>query len=297
MTSIALQLDQQSKLWLFDCGEGTQHQVLRSPLRLSQLDKIFITHLHGDHLFGLVGLLASRSLQDSIESPVTIYGPQGLSEYIRVSLEISRTRLQYPIHIEITKPGQICDTEMVEVFAAPMSHGITAFGYAVSEKTQPGRFEVERAKELGIPEGPLYGQLKRGETVTLLDGREIDGKSLVGAEKPGRKIVFCGDTTFTPNAIELSRDCDLLIHEATYMHADKPLALRANHSTAIMAAEVALQAGAKMLALTHFSARYEADTAQGLPELLAEAQSVFPNTYLAHDFWTVTVPRREPPTA
>lgn len=294
VTSIALQLDQQSKLWLFDCGEGTQHQVLRSPLRLSQLEKIFITHLHGDHIFGLAGLLASRSLQDGIESPVTIYGPQGLGDYVRCSLDASRTRLQYPVQIETTKPGQICETEMEEVFAAPMAHGVTAFGYAVCEKTQPGRFEVEKAKELGIPEGPLYGRLKRGETVALPDGRIIEGAALVGAEKQGRKIVFCGDTTFTPNAIELSKDCDLLIHEATYMHEDKPLAIRANHSTAKMAAEVALQAGAKMLALTHFSARYEGDAERGLPELLAEAQEVFPNSCLAHDFWTISVPRREP---
>ncbi len=294
VTSIALQLDQQSKLWLFDCGEGTQHQVLRSPLRLSQLEKIFITHLHGDHLFGLVGLLASRSLQDGIETPVTIYGPQGLAEYVRCSLDTSRTRLQYPIQIEITKPGRVCDTERLEVFAAPMAHGITTFGYAVCEKTLPGRFEVERAQALRIPEGPLYGQLKRGETVTLPDGRTIEGASLVGAERQGRKIVFCGDTTFTPNAIELAQDCDLLIHEATYMHTDKALADRANHSTAKSAAEVALQAGAKMLALTHFSARYEGDTERGLTELLAEAQEIFPNAHLAHDMWTVSVPRREP---
>lgn len=297
VTSIALQLDQQSSLWLFDCGEGTQHQVLRSPLRLSQLERIFITHLHGDHLFGLVGLLASRSLQDGIQTPVTLYGPDGIEEYLRTSLEVSRTRLQYPLRIETIRPGLVCSTDKVEVFTAPMLHGIAAFGYAVQERVQPGRFDVEKAHALGIPEGPLFGILKRGESVTLEDGRVIDGKLLVGEERQGRKIVFCGDTTFTPNAVALAKDADLLIHEATYCEADRPLALRANHSTAVMAAEVARQANVQMLVLTHFSARYEAEGVAGLPGLLAEAMEVFPNTHLAHDFWSHAVARREPVNA
>ncbi len=294
VTSIALQLDQKSCLWLFDCGEGTQHQVLRSPLRLSQLERLFFTHLHGDHLFGLVGLLASRSLQDGVHTPVTLYGPEGLEAYVRGVLEASRTRLQYPLHIEIVRPGLICSTETEEVFAAPMLHGVPTFGYAVQEKTQSGRFDIEKAKDLGIPEGPLYGKLKRGESVTLEDGRVIEGKALVGQERPGRKIVFCGDTTFTPNAVALAKDADLLIHEATYCEEDHHLALRANHSTATMAAQVAKQAGVQMLVLTHFSARYEAEGVIGLPGLLAEAQEIFPNTVLAHDFWHHIIARREP---
>lgn len=294
VTSIALQFDQQSALWLFDCGEGTQHQVLRSPLRLSQLERIFFTHLHGDHLFGLAGLLASRSLQDGIETPVTLYGPEGLGEYVRSALEVSRTRLQYPLKIEVVRAGQVCETETLEVFAAPMLHGIPAFGYAVQEKTQRGRFDVEKAVALGVPEGPLFGRLKRGERVVLEDGRTIEGDTLVGGDRPGRKVVFCGDTGFTPNAVALAKDADLLIHEATFCEAERLLALRANHSTTTMAAQVAKQADVQMLVLTHFSARYEAEGVPGLPGLLAEAQEVFPNTVLAHDFWSHAIPRREP---
>jgi ribonuclease Z len=294
VTSIALQLDQQSCLWLFDCGEGTQHQFLRSPLRLSQLERIFITHLHGDHLFGLVGLLASRSLQDGIESPVTLYGPEGIVEYVRACLDVGRTRLQFPLHIEVVRAGVVCETETTQVLCAPMQHGIPAFGYAVQERVQTGRFDVDQARALGVPEGPLFGRLKKGEQVALEDGRVIDGRTLVGGDRPGRRFVFCGDTTFTPNAIQLAQDADMLVHEATYIDADRPLALRANHSTSLMAAEVARRARAQMLVLTHFSARYEAEGSVGLPALLAEAQAVFPNTYLAHDFWTHSIPRREP---
>ena len=294
VSSLALQFDQQARMWLFDCGEGSQQQILRSPLKLAQLEKIFITHLHGDHIFGLPGLLASRSLQDGALTPVTLYGPPGLTDYVRGSMEWSRTRLRYPLHSETIAHGPVCEDEAVQVVCAPMSHGIPAFGYAVIERDTPGTFDVGLAQQMGIPPGPIYGRLKAGEIVRLEDGREIDGKSLVGPTRTGRKIAYCGDTTYTPRAVELARSADLLIHEATYLHTDLPLAERANHATAVMAAEVARQANVGLLALTHFSARYEVDGGQQLGVLLAEARAVFPNTALAHDFWTVTIPRHEP---
>lgn len=293
MTSLALQLPQRPVLWLFDCGEGTQHQILRSPLKLSQMDRIFITHLHGDHLFGLPGLLASRSLQNGGETAVTLYGPQGLSDFLRGVLESSRTRLGYPISVERVHPGTVYEDAHFQVLCAPMKHGVEAYGYAIVEKDQPGHFDVERAQQLGIPAGPIYGQLKRGETVTLTDGRVIEGAGLCGPTLKGRKVVFCGDTTFTPNAVRLAQGADLLIHEATYIQEDLALAERANHSTAIMAAEVARQAGVKRLVLTHFSLRYESEGGATLEDLLAQARGVFPNTTLAYDFMSIEVFREE----
>lgn len=292
VSSMALQLPQQATLWLFDCGEATQHQILRSPLRLSQLDRIFFTHLHGDHLFGLPGLLASRSMQNGGATPVTLYGPAGLGEYIRVSLEISQSHLGYPIHVEVIKPGLVYEDDHFQVVCAPVRHRIEAYGYAVLEKTQPGQFDVERARALGIPPGPLYGRLKNGETVELPDGRKFDGRDLVGPPRPGRKIVHCGDTIYTPASVELARDADVLIHEATYLQAEAAQAQRGMHSTAVTAAQVAQRANVKMLILTHFSARYEAGPQ--LAELLAEARAIFPNTVLAHDFYSYEAPRREP---
>jgi len=291
MTSIALQLPQLSRLWLFDCGEGTQHQLLRSPLKLSQLERVFITHLHGDHLFGLAGMLASRSLQNGGDSPVTLYGPAGLAEYVRATLEISRTRLGYPVSVERIQPGLVFEDDYSRVECALMRHGVESYGYSVVEKDRPGKFNVELARELGVPEGPLFGKLKSGEMVTLEDGRVVDGSQLTGPPIRGRKVVFCGDTTFHQGSIDLSRGADLLIHEATYISADAQLADRANHSTSIMAAEVARQAGVNRLMLTHFSLRYESEGHPGLDDLAAEARAIFPNTGLAYDFLSVEVPR------
>lgn len=291
VSSVAMQLPQRSALWLFDCGEGTQHQILRTPLRLSQLERIFFTHLHGDHLFGLVGLLATRSPQSAEHTPVTLCGPAGLEEFVRVSLRVSQTQLTYPVHFEVVTPQWSYEDETMCVTCRPLAHRIPAFGYAIHEKDQAGRFDVERAQALGIPPGPLYGKLKNGETVTLPDGRTIHGAELVGPTKRGRKVVICGDTFYTKNAVELAQAADLLVHEATYLEEDRELAERAQHATATMAARVAREANANTLVLTHFSPRYEAGPNSRLPELLTEAQAVFPNTLLARDLWSYEVAR------
>jgi ribonuclease Z len=150
---------------------------------------------------------------------------------------------------------------------------------------------VEKAQELGLTPGPLYGRLKKGETVTLPDGRKVDGRNLVGPARPGRKIVYCSDTIFTPASIELARDADVLIHEATYTRSDEDLAVRGIHSTSTMAAQVAQAAGVKTLIITHFSPRYEAGEGEGLVQLLDEARAIFPNTLMAEDFWSHEVTR------
>ena len=280
-------------MWLFDCGEGTQQQILRAPqTRLSQLTRVFLTHLHGDHLFGLVGLLASRALAQGGTSPVTLYGPEPLAEYIRVSLKASGMRFGFPVEIRRIQPGVAFEDDQITVTAAPVRHRIEAYAYAVTEKPRPGRFDVAMARALGVPEGPLFGQLKAGKTVTLPDGTSIAPEGLVGPPRPGRKFAFSGDTLYAPELIALAQGADVLVHEATYAEADKALADRAAHSTAVAAATVAKEAGAWMLYLTHFSPRYDAEEGIRLEHLLAEAREIFPETYLAYDFLRVPVPRQ-----
>lgn len=291
VTSLALQWVQQGALWLFDAGEGTQHQILRaSAVKVSQLEHIFITHLHGDHIFGLPGLLASRSLIKGALTPVTLHGPAGLETFLRCALEMSQTHLRFPLQIETVREGLVHEDDGCQVFCRPLAHGIPSFGYAVQEKPRPGEFDAEKARSLGIPSGPIYGLLKNGETVTLPDGRTIDGRELVGPPRPGRKVVVCGDTAPTVHAVELARDADVLVHEATFLSDQADRAAQVGHSTAAQAATVARDASARALILTHFSARYESDSESRLPDLLAEAQAIFPNTSMARDFWTYDVP-------
>jgi ribonuclease Z len=294
VSSIAVNLTERGELWLIDCGEGTQHQTLRAPqVRLSQLTRVFFTHLHGDHLFGIVGLLASRALAQGGQSAVTLYGPEPLSDYIRASLRASSMRFGFPVEIKVVKPGLVYEDDEITVTAAPVRHRIEAFAYAVEEKPRPGRFDVEAARRQGVPDGPLFGKLKAGQAVTLPDGTEVTPEGLTGPPRPGRKIVFSGDTVFAPELVELAAGADLLVHEATYAEADRMLADRAHHSTAMVAATVAREAAVRMLYLTHFSPRYESVEGLRLDDLLAEAQAVYPESSLANDLLRVPVPRRE----
>jgi ribonuclease Z len=291
VSSVALRLPQRAEVWLFDCGEGTQHQLLRSDLKTSQLRRIFITHMHGDHIFGLMGLLASCGLAGNTER-VDIYGPPGLEDYLRASEKYSRTHFSFPLKVHTVHPGIVYDDEDFTVSCAPLKHRVPAFGYRIAEKDRPGRFDVEKAKALGIPPGPVYGQLKQGKTVTLPDGRRIRGTQLCGEPEIGRKFVYCTDTVFCEQAIELAADADVLVHEATFSHQDAQLAFDRLHSTSTMAAQVALGAGVKQLFLTHFSPRYAPGNPIHLDDLLQEARAIFPNTELAHDFLTYEIPRR-----
>lgn len=289
VTSLGLQWVQRGSLWLFDCGEATQHQVLRSSLRLSRLENIFITHLHGDHVFGLPGLLASRSLVKDIVSPVTIFGPPGLEEWLRTTLRLSQTGIRYPLTVQTVTEGLIYEDDACRVFCRRLAHRVESFGYAVVEKPGAGKFDAQKAQALGIPPGPLFGRLKAGETLTLPDGRTIEGRSLVGPPCPGRKVVICGDTAPTPAVVALAQGADVLVHEATFLaeHADR--AKESGHSTAAEAAAAAHEAGVGTLILTHISPRYESDSQSRLTELLAEAQAIFPNTLIAQDFWTYVI--------
>ena len=290
VSSVALRLPQRGEVWLFDCGEGTQHQLQHTDLRISQITRIFITHLHGDHLFGLMGLLATIGMAGQAQS-VEVYGPAGLGEYVRACARYSRTNLSERINVRLVEPGVIFGDDEFVVACEPLRHRLISYGYRVAEAEQPGRFDAERAGALGVPTGPLYGRLKRGETITLDDGRSINGAEFVGPAKKGRVVVYCTDTTYCESAVRLARDADLLIHEATFAGQDAALAEQSWHSTAGMAARVALEADARRLYLTHFSPRYAPGGALGLNDLLAQARAVFPASELAHDFLTVEVPR------
>ncbi|MBR8836097.1 MAG: ribonuclease Z [Stigonema ocellatum SAG 48.90 = DSM 106950] len=291
VSSIALRLPQRAEMWLLDCGEGTQHQILRSDLKISQLSRIFITHMHGDHIFGLMGLLASCGLAGNVER-VDIYGPPGLNEYLQAASRYSYTHFSYPVKVHSISPGVIYEDDEFIVTCGLLHHRVTAFGYRVAEKDRSGRFDVEKAKVLQIPPGRIYGQLKRGETVTLPDGRVIHGADLCGPTEIGRKIAYCTDTVYCDGAVELAQDADVLIHEATFAHQDADMAFQRLHSTTTMAAQTALVAGAHQLIMTHFSPRYAPGNTLELKDLLQEARAIFPNTDMAYDFMLWDVPRR-----
>jgi len=286
VTSVGLQWVQRGSLWLFDCGEATQHQVLRSSLRLSRLEHIYITHLHGDHVFGLPGLLASRSLVKDITTPVTIFGPPGLEEWLRTTLRLTHTGIGYPLTVQTVTEGLIYEDDSRQVFCRRLMHRVESFGYAIVEKPRPGAFDAEKAHALGVPPGPLFGRLKAGETITLPSGQVVEGQTLIAPPRPGRKVVICGDTGATPAVAELAHWADVLVHEATFLTEQADRAKESGHSTAAGAAAAAREAGVGTLILTHISPRYESDSSSRLPELLAEAQAIFPNTLLAEDFWS-----------
>jgi len=292
VSSVALRLPQRAEVWLFDCGEGTQHQILRSDLRVSQITKIFITHMHGDHIYGLMGLLASCGLAGN-PSRIDIYGPPKLNDYLREAGRYSQTHFSYPVKVHTVEPGLVLEEEEFTVTCAPLTHRLPAFGYRVAEKDRPGRFDVDRAIAMGIPSGPLYGRLKRGEVVTLPDGRIINGADLCGETEMGRKFVYCTDTIYCENAVKLSQDADVLVHEATFAHQDAELAYQRLHSTSTMAAQVALGAQVKQLIMTHFSPRYAPGNSIVLEDLLTEAKAIFPQTIMAHDFMSYEIPRRQ----
>ncbi len=293
VSAVALRLPQRAELWLLDCGEGTQHQFLRSELRVSQLRRIFVTHMHGDHVFGLPGLLASLGLAGSCGG-VDLYGPDPLREYLDGALRTSSTRIGYPLRIHRVREAASAGTVLLDdgdlqVRCAPLTHRIPAFAYRFEQKPRPGRFDVAMARELGIPAGPLYAELKAGRTITLEDGRTIRGSALCGPARPGCSVVYCTDTVFCEAAVELARGADLLIHESTFAHAEAELAFQRQHSTSTMAAQTAALAGVKQLVLTHLSPRYVAGNAVTPEDLVEEARSIFANTLVARDFLSIDV--------
>lgn len=288
VTSIALKLlDERNAVWLFDCGESTQQQILQTAIRPRKIEKIFITHLHGDHIFGLPGLLSSRSFQGG-ETPLTIIGPKGIKEFVETSLKISESHVSYPIiYNEIDETGTIFKDHQFEVVCLPLDHRIKCYGYRIIETDHEGELQVAQLKELNVPSGPVYGQLKRGETVQLEDGRVLNGQDFLGPAQKGRVVTILGDTRRTPNAEQLAKDADVLVHESTFNQAEQKLAKAYFHSTTVDAATVAKKAGVNRLLLTHISARYVGAEALNLEK---EAKKVFKNSQVVRDFDTIEIP-------
>ncbi|NSL50422.1 ribonuclease Z [Calidifontibacillus erzurumensis] len=289
VSALALDLsNERGTTWLFDCGEATQHQILHTTIKPRKIEKIFITHLHGDHIFGLPGFLGSRSFQDGTDT-LTVYGPNGIKEFIEVSLRVSCTHLKYPLEIVEINEGVIFEDEQFLVEAKKLEHGIVCYGYRIIEKDLKGSLQVEKLKALGIPPGPIYKKLKDGKTVTLDDGTILHGADFVGADKPGRKLAIVGDTRISKKAIELALDVDVLVHEATFGKEDQIIAHNYYHSTTEQAAYVAKEANVKKLILNHLSSRYQGED---LNQLLIEAQQIFPNVFIAFDFYRHEITRK-----
>lgn len=287
VTSILLDLQHptRSGLWMFDCGEGTQHQLLRTAAHPGKLDKIFITHLHGDHLFGLPGLLCSRSMAGNIQ-PLTIYGPPGIREFVETSLRISGSWTDYPLEIIEIKPGVVFKDDAYTVTAAALNHPVECYGFRIEERDKPGALDGAALIAAGVPFGPLFQQLKRGESVTLEDGRTINGAEYLSPPRPGKKLALFGDTAPCENALALAQGVDLLVHEATLEVAMEEKANSRGHSSTHQAARLARDAQVKKLMVTHLSSRYDAE---GCAMLLAECCAIFAASELAEDFATVRV--------
>lgn len=287
VSSLALHIDdKEGSVWLFDCGEATQHQILHTSLKPRKITKIFITHLHGDHIFGLPGLLSSRSFQGG-EAPLTVYGPKGIGDFIETSLRVSMTHVKYPLNIEeFDEEGLFCDEKDFRIEGKKLVHGISSYGFRIVQKDMPGALLMDKVKENLIPSGPHLQSLKEGKQVTLADGRIVDGKDFIGPPKKGKVITVLGDTRYNETSIELGLAADVLIHEATFGAKDEMLAKDYFHSTTIQAAKVAKEAGASQLLLNHISARYQKEEVN---MLLDEAREVFPNTIVVNDFDVITI--------
>jgi ribonuclease Z len=270
---------------LFDCGEGTQRQLLRSTVGLVDLREIFLTHFHGDHYLGLPGMLKTFALRDR-DVPLTIYGPPGLRDLFG-DLRRIFGRLPYPLELEELRAGTTLERDGYKLLVFPVEHGVPAVGYALVEDERPGRFDVETADALGIPNGPERGKLQRGEPVALPDGRTVGPDDVLGPARAGRTVVYAGDTAPTEVVRALAAGADLLVHEASFGDDEVERAADTAHTTARQAAELARDAGVRMLALTHITPRYFG------PELVREAREVFEATVGPRDLDVIEIPFAE----
>ena len=277
----ALLLRRSGERLLFDCGEGTQRQLLRSSVGLIDLREIFLTHYHADHYLGLPGMLKTFALRGR-EVPITIYGPPGLRDLFDALRRIFG-KLSYTVELKELRPGDELIREDYRLVPFAVAHGVSAVGYALVEDARPGRFDVQAADAFGVPEGPERGALQRGESVTLPDGQTITPDKVLGAARPGRKVVVAGDGSPSESVIEAARGADVLVHEATFCEDERDRARETAHSTALEAAGVARAAEAQMLALTHLSSRYFGG------EVAREARTIFPNAVVPKDFDTIDV--------
>ena len=282
VSSLAIQ--REGAFFLFDCGEGTQRQMMRYGVGFG-VEEIFITHLHADHYLGVTGLLRTLSLQGRRE-PMSLWGPPGSRSTLRALVRLGGDRHTFPVRVREASPGTPLEYDGFSLHPFSTEHTAASVGFALVEESRLGRFDVARARELGVPEGPLFGRLHRGETVVTEDGRTVAPEEVVGPPRSGRRLVYTGDTRPCPATVEAARSADLLVHEATFDEAERTRARDTGHSTAREAAEVAAEAEVRQLVLTHLSARYSEQ-----PHLLrSEAEKVFRPVRVARDGDVLEVP-------
>ncbi|MFB9824462.1 ribonuclease Z [Halobaculum roseum] len=252
----ALYLNREGDEFLLDCGEGTQRQMMRFGTGFG-FSHLFVTHLHGDHVLGIPGLIQSLDFNDR-EAPLAIHGPPGSKRHLKGLVHAAGHDPSFPVTVHEERPGSVAlDREEYEIRTFETEHRTSSVGYALVEEDRKGRFDREKAEEeLGVPPGPAYGKLHEGESVELDDGRVIEPEQVVGPPRPGRRVVYTGDTRPVDATVEAAEDADLLVHDATFLDEDADRARETAHSTAVEAAQIARRAGAKRLALTHLSSRY-----------------------------------------
>ena len=270
---------------LVDCGEGTQRQLLRSGVGLVDVDDVLITHCHADHVLGLPGMLKTFALR-AREAPLRLYGPPGLGELMNVLRPVIG-RLTYKVDVQQLTAGDAVERAGYRVHAFATDHRVPSVGYALVEDERPGRFDIDAARGLGVPEGPMFGLLQHGEAVTLDSGVTIRPDAVVGEARPGRTLVFSGDTRHSKALFQACVGADVLVHEATFLEEEAERAAETGHTTALQAGRLAREAGVRLLALTHISTRHPGR------EILAEARSEFPAAVLPRDFDSIDVPLAE----
>ena len=291
-----LAIHREGETLLFECGEGTQRQMMRYGVSFA-LSEIFFTHFHADHFLGVIGLIRTLGLQGRPE-PLFLYGPKGAKRVLGTALTLGVERVPFPVEIVEVKAGDTVQRATgngkrlgYDVCAFPTEHGGgPSIGYVLREHVRRGRFDVEKARAMGIPEGPLWGKLTKGEDVQLTDGHTVRPSDLVGPSRPGRLVAFTGDTQPCAATVDAAQGADLLIHEATFGEEERDRARDTGHATAKEAAQVALAARAKRLVLSHVSARYSISA----DELVREAREVFPNSSVARDGLELDVPFPDP---
>ncbi len=282
VTSIALILNNSIyEVWLFDCGEATQHQILRTSIKLSKIKKIFITHMHGDHIFGLLGLLTSRSI-NNISDKIEIYGGKGIKCYINSFLKMSNSYINFTLNIFEINEGIIFNNKNYQVISFLLNHSIECYGFYIKEKDKSGHLNVNKLINDGIFPGPIYKYLKLGKKIKLDNNRIIDGKNYLGKKIKGKNLLILGDTSplFNKN-YNFFYNLDILIHESTLDHSMSYIANIRGHSTNIQAAIFAKKYSVKKLILTHFSSRYNFNDIQ---KMLKKCVKIFLNTKIAYDF-------------
>ena len=271
-----------NEVLMFDAGEGAQISYLKSGLPWNKKMKIFVTHLHGDHCIGILGLLQSMNLQNRVK-PLEIFGPEGIDEFITANIKILNFGLSFPVLITKINEGMLVDEKNYSIFASDAKHRIPAFSFRFDEKDKPGEFFPEKAKALKIPEGKLWHELQIGNSIEI-DGKKIVSSQVTGEKRSGRKIGISGDTRPTDKLVEFFKNCDYLSFDSTFADELKEKAVETNHSTAKEAAELAEKANVSTLILTHFSARYNDESV-----LLKEAKEIHNNTITAKDLLEVNI--------